>query len=396
MSYMFKICVVTGTRAEYHLLMPLMKLIKDDSELNLLLVVTGAHLDAQYGETYIDIEKDGFEIDYKIPILTDDDSESGINLAMSNAILGLNKVFKNNRIDMLILLGDRYELLSAAIVAMNYKVPICHLHGGETTEGAIDECIRHVITKMSYLHFTSCEQYRNRVIQLGENPERVYNVGAFGLDNINTFICMSKEEISESLNFDLGERFAVFTYHPVTLGNNEIEQEMKQILDALDSFKELQVIFTKSNADANGRTINRIIEDYCKNSHKSVFVSSLGMQRYLSCLRNADIVIGNSSSGIIETPSFGIPTINIGDRQKGRIQGNNIINCKPEYNELVAAIKKALSKEFIRIAKTAVNPYGYGGAATKCVSILKRELKKGIDLKKTFFDINIGAEYENN
>ena len=315
-----RICVVTGTRAEYHLLFPLMKAIKQDKELELLLAVTGSHLSDKYGNTYQDIEKDGFHIDAKIPILEKEDKPKDINTAMSRAITGFSDYFWEVKPNMIILLGDRYELLSAAIAAMNYKIPIAHLHGGETTEGAIDECIRHAISKMSYLHFTSCEAYRRRVIQLGESPDRVFNVGAIGLENIRRQRFMSLGELEDSLNFSLEGKFAVVTFHPVTLEEGTAEEEFTQLLNALDCFPELKIIFTKSNADSGGLIINQMIDRYVeKNKSRCVDVFSLGMVRYLSALRYAAVVIGNSSSGIIETPSFKVPTVNIGDRQRGRI-----------------------------------------------------------------------------
>ena len=251
-----KICIVTGTRAEYHLLYPLLKAISQEAVLELLLAVTGAHLSKKFGETYKDIEKDGFEISVKIPILQDEDGANEINMAMSNALLGFSDFYGKTHPDMVVLLGDRYELLSAAIAAMNYCIPIAHLHGGETTEGAIDECIRHAITKMSYLHFTSCSAYRKRVIQLGESPDRVFNVGAIGLENIKTQKRISLKELEESLSFSLGRQFAVVTFHPVTLEQDTVQEQFQHLLDALEFFPDLKVIFTKANADSGGLCMN--------------------------------------------------------------------------------------------------------------------------------------------
>lgn len=382
------ICVVTGTRAEYHLLTPVMNEIKNTEGLNLVLAVTGAHLSEDYGNTYIDIENDGYKIDVKVPILNDINDESNVNIAMAKAIIGFDVFFKENRPDMIVLLGDRYELMSVAIVAMNYRIPIAHIHGGETTEGAIDECIRHSISKMSMLHFTSCEEYRKRVIQLGENPNRVYNVGALGIENIKRYDRLTIKELEDSLNFDLNNHFAVVTFHPVTLEDNKAEQEFNELLEALDCFNDLKIIFTKSNADVGGRIINNMIDEYVKrNSDRCVTVFSLGMRRYLTALSYADIVIGNSSSGIIETPSFCVPTVNIGDRQKGRVQAKNILNCEPQKDEIIKTIEKGLSPGFRLYVKDTVSPYGDGNTSKKIVKIIKEYLSNEPDMKKSFYNI---------
>lgn len=388
-----RVCVVTGTRAEYHLLFPLIKAIDQDKEFELLLAVTGAHLSESYGNTYLDIEKDGFSIDVKIPILQEDDRPEDVNTAMSLAIIGFSNFFKKEKPDMIVLLGDRYELLSAAIAAMNFRIPIAHLHGGETTEGAIDECIRHAISKMSYLHFTSCEAYRKRVIQLGESPNRVFNVGAIGLENIKKHRRMTLKELEESLGFSLNGKFAVVTFHPVTLELNTAREEFSQLLNALEDFQELKIIFTKANADSGGLLINQMIDRYVEqHPDRCVSVYSLGMVRYLTALQYAAIVIGNSSSGIIETPSFKVPTINIGDRQKGRIQAKNILNSIPEKQAICSSIIRVLSPEFIEYIKDTKNPYGDGEVSEKILLQIKDTLKKGIDLKKSFYNIPFTEE----
>ncbi len=391
-----KICVVTGTRAEYHLLYPLLRAIENDSELELLLAVTGSHLSEKYGSTYHDIEKDGFKIKIKIPILQEQDSPNEINFAMGKAIQGFSSYLKKSTPDMVVLLGDRYELLSAAIASMNFRIPIAHLHGGETTQGAIDECIRHAITKMSYLHFTSCEVHRRRVIQLGENPERVFNVGAIGLENIRNQKYMSLDELEQSLNFKLGNRFAIVTFHPVTLEYDTSKDEFQQLLNALSKFQDLKIIFTKSNADTGGLAINRMIDEYVSSSPtQCTAVFSLGMVRYLTALRYASVVIGNSSSGIIETPSFCVPTVNIGDRQKGRMQAKNILNCPPKEEEIHFAIDKALSEEFHEYVKDTISPFGDGIVSSKILYNMKYFLKEGnIDLKKSFYDIRVYEEQQ--
>lgn len=388
---MKKVCIVTGTRAEYHLLYPLIKTISEDNELELSLVVTGSHLSEKYGNTYRDIEKDGFAINKKIPIIQEDDTPDDINAAMSQAIIGFSTYYRENNPDMVVLLGDRYELLSAAIAAMNYRIPIAHLHGGETTEGAIDECIRHAISKMSYLHFTSCEAYRKRVIQLGEDPERVFNVGALGLENIKNVNYISQSELEESLQFELGDSFAVVTFHPVTLETNTVKKDFEQLLNALLRFPDLKIVFTKANADSGGLCINEMIDEYVStHPQQSTAVYSLGMVRYLSALKYAAVVIGNSSSGIIETPSFCVPTVNIGDRQKGRIQAINILNCAPKEEDIYRTIKKSLTSEFKQYAANTKNPYGDGNVSSKIVQQLKRFLiKERIDLKKSFYDISL-------
>lgn len=389
-----KICVVTGTRAEYHLLYPLLKALDDDKEIKLFLAVTGSHLSEEYGNTYHDIEKDGFVIDVKIPILQKKDGPKEINMAMSEAIIGFNSFFERRHPDMIILLGDRYELLSAAITAMNYQIPIAHIHGGETTEGAIDECIRHAITKMSYLHFTSCEPYRKRVIQLGESPDRVFNVGAIGLENIRNQKRMSLKELEMSLGFSLGDRFAVVTFHPVTLEKNTAGEEFGQLLAALEQVTNLKILFTKSNADSGGLCINQMIDDYVRcHPENCMSVFSLGMIRYLSALSYASVVIGNSSSGIIETPSFCVPTVNIGERQKGRIQAKNILNCNAEKDEILHTILRALSKEFYAYIQDTKNPYGDGNVSSKIIYHINNFFKEDkINLKKSFYNIEFNGE----
>lgn len=388
---MHNICVITGTRAEYHILFPLLKRIQESDQYDLKLAVTGSHLSDKYGNTYKDIENDGVEIAVKIPILSDDDSITEINYAMSKAIIGFDKFFSETKIDLVFVLGDRYELLSAAIAAMNHRIPIAHINGGDTTEGAIDECIRHSITKMSSIHFPTCEPYRRRVIQLGENPNRVFNVGSLGVENTLSIKRMNKEALSNSLRFDLSGRFAVVTFHPVTLEQDTAGEEFRQLLDSLVDFPDLKIVFTKSNADTGGLLINGMIDDFAeKHSDRSVSVFSLGLVRYLSALSMADVIIGNSSSGIYETPTFSVPTINIGDRQKGRIQAKNIINCIPKHSEISAAIEKALSKEFRDEVRDTVNPYGDGNTSQRIMEKLDYffEHPDIFQLKKSFYDLD--------
>ena len=322
-----KICVVTGTRAEYGILKPLLRKVKEDNELELQLVVTGMHLSPEFGLTYKQIEEDNFRISEKVEILLSSDTPIGISKSMGLAMISFSEVFDRLKPDLLVLLGDRYEMLSVASSAMVARIPIAHIHGGETTEGAIDEAIRHSVTKMSYLHFTSTEEYRKRVIQLGENPNRVFNVGAMGVEEILNTNLLSKEELEKELDFKIDSKTALVTFHPVTLEENTSEEQFQNILDALDNFKDLKVIFTKANSDTDGRIINKMIDEYViKNKGKAKAFTSLGQLKYYSTIKYTDFVLGNSSSGILEVPTFKKPTINIGDRQKGRIQAFSIIN----------------------------------------------------------------------
>lgn len=383
------ICIITGTRAEYGLLCPLIKKINEDEQLNLQLVVTGMHLSPEFGLTYKQIEEDGYKIDEKVEILLSSDTSIGISKSMGLAMISFSEVFDRLKPDMVIVLGDRYEIFSAVSVANISRMPVCHLHGGETTEGAFDENLRHSITKMSYLHFTSTEEYRKRVIQLGESPDRVFNVGAIGIENIKKMNLLSKEELERSIDFKLDKKYAIVTFHPVTLENNTAKNQFKELLLALDSIKDLKVIFTKANSDTDGRIINNMIDEFVL-TDKERFISftSMGSLRYLSAIKYSNVVIGNSSSGIVEVPSFNKPTINIGDRQKGRIQAKSIINCDPVKQEIEKAIEKALSKEFLENIKDIKNPYGDGNVSNKIMEKIKYFLENDkINLKKKFYDL---------
>ncbi len=384
------ISVLTATRAEYGLLKPLINKLNKVGEFDVRVVVTGAHLSSEFGLTYKEIEKDGIKIDEKIEILLSTDTPSAISKSMGLAMISFADYFEKLKPDMFIVLGDRYETLAIATVAMNQRIPIAHLHGGETTEGAIDEYIRHAITKMSYLHFTSTEEYRNRVIQLGENPERVFSVGAIGIENILNEKLMSKLELEKSINFVLDRPYAIVTFHPVTLEDNKSKEQIKELLDSLETFNDMKFIFTKANADSGGRVINQMIDDYVNSHENAIAFNSLGVTRYLSALKYCTIVIGNSSSGLLEVPSFGIPTINIGDRQKGRLQADSIINCEPIKEDIEKAIKVALSEQFKRKAKNTINPYGDGNTSDKIVKIIREFiLNDKIDLKKKFYDLEV-------
>lgn len=386
---MKRIGIMTGTRAEYGLLKPLMQEINKDNDLELYLIVSGMHLSPEFGMTYQEIEEDGFEINTKVEMLLSSDSPAGISKSIGLGVIGFADEFQRADLDMLILLGDRYEALSAAICAMVMRIPIAHLHGGELTEGAIDEGIRHSITKMSYLHFTSTEQYRNRVIQLGENPERVFYVGALGVENIKKINLMTKEELERSIHFEIDENTVVVTYHPVTLENNTVEEQFLNLLKVLDRNPKIRMIFTKANADTNGRIVNELIDKYAaQNSERACAFMSLGQKRYLSALKYCRIVIGNSSSGIIEAPSFGKPIINIGDRQKGRICADSVINCGYTQQEIQQAMETALTEEFENKASNCRNPYEKENTAANIISVIKDYLLNDkIKLKKGFYDI---------
>ncbi|WP_417090157.1 UDP-N-acetylglucosamine 2-epimerase [Eubacterium maltosivorans] len=387
---MKKIGIVTATRAEYGLLSPIIKKLNQTPGFDVRVIATGAHLSPEFGLTYREIEKDKIEIDQKIEILMSSDTPVAISKSMGLAMISFAEYFDRTKPDMLIVLGDRYETLAVCCAAMNAQIPIAHLYGGETTEGAIDESIRHAITKMSYLHFTSTEEYRRRVIQLGEVPERVFKVGAMGVENILSMELLSKEELEKSIAFKLDKPYAVITFHPVTLEKNRVEQQFDALLSACDAHPEMRFIFTKANSDAHGRIINQMIDDYACGNENAIAFESLGMLRYLSALKYAQMVIGNSSSGLIEVPSFHIPTINIGDRQKGRIQGKTVINCAPEKDAILKAVEQANAPDFRLSIQDAVNPYGDGQTSDKIIEVITDFLMNDrIDLKKQFYDIEV-------
>jgi GDP/UDP-N,N'-diacetylbacillosamine 2-epimerase (hydrolysing) len=323
---MKKICVVTGTRAEYGLLYWLMKEIEADKDLELQLIVTGMHLSPEFGLTYKEIEKE-FKINKKIEMLLSSDTSIGISKSMGLAQISFAEAYEELKPDLVIVLGDRYEIFSATSAAMIGKIPVAHLHGGETTEGAFDESIRHSITKMSHLHFTATDEYKNRVIQLGEHPNRVFNVGGMGIENIKKLKLLTRDEFEKSIEFKLNKKNILVTFHPVTLENSTAKEQFQELLDVIDELKDTNIIFTKANSDTDGRVINQMIDEYvAKNFHKSIGFSSLGQLRYLSALQFVDAMVGNSSSGLTEAPSFRIGTINIGDRQKGRIKAESVID----------------------------------------------------------------------
>lgn len=383
-----KVCIITGTRAEYGLLKPLIDKIYRSEALELQLAVTGMHLSLEFGLTYKEIENDGYPITSKIEMLLSSDTSVGVTKSMGVAMLGFADYFEQYRPDLTIILGDRYEMLMAAAASMVAKIPIVHIHGGELTEGIIDEAIRHSITKMSHIHFTSTEEYRNRVIQLGEQPKSVFNVGALGIENIKNMKLLEKEELEKQLDFHFTDKTIMVTYHPVTLENITSKKQFEDILEVIHAYRELSVIFTKANADMDGRIINQMMDDFVvTHKERCAVYTSLGQLRYLSALRFCKAVVGNSSSGIIEVPSFGIPTVNIGDRQRRRLHAASVINCRNDKDEIEAALIEALSDRFMKKAAQVRNPYEGERTSDQMLSIIQQALEQGIDKKKTFYDI---------
>lgn len=387
------ITVLTATRAEYGLLSPIIHALSECGKFNVRVVATGAHLSPEFGLTYKEIEKDGFEIDRKIEILLSSDTPSAISKSMGMAMIGFADYFAERRPDALVVLGDRYETLAVCCAAMNARIPIIHLYGGETTEGAVDEVIRHAITKLSYLHLTSTEEYRKRVIQLGESPDRVFTVGAIGVENALKRPLLSKEELENELNFTLDQPYAVVTFHPVTLEDSSAEQQCKELITAIEAHSEMKYIITKANADADGRVINKALDELAaRNGNVAVF-ESLGSIRYLSALKYADMAIGNSSSGLLEVPSFKIPTVNIGDRQRGRLKAASVIDCLPNAQSICDAIDYAKIEPYREICKTVRNPYGDGNTSAKIVEAIENMMRQDIDLKKKFYDLEVSDVY---
>jgi len=384
-----KVCIVTGSRAEYGLLYWLMKEILGDPDLELQIIATCMHLSPEFGLTYQLIENDGFHINRKVEMLLSSDTPIGISKSMGLGMIGFGEAYAELRPNIVVLLGDRFETLCAAIAACVARIPIVHLHGGETTQGAIDEAFRHSITKMSHLHFAATDEYRKRVIQLGENPKRVFNVGGLGIDSIKKLKLLSREEFEDSIGFKLGHKNLLITLHPVTLEHASAKEQFQNLLDAIDELQDTKFIFTKPNADTEGRIIIQMIDEYVsKNSHKSIAFISLGQLRYLSALQFVDGVVGNSSSGLAEAPTFKIGTINIGDRQKGRVKAASVIDCEPKKESILMSLKKLYSKEFQKKLKDVKNPYGDGGAAIKIKEVIKEKDLSGI-LKKKFYDIEV-------
>lgn len=381
---MRKICVVTGSRAEYGLLSGLMHGIKNDSELELQVIATNMHLSPEFGLTYRKIEEDGFPINKKVVMLLSSDTANATAKSVGLGFIGFADAYEDLQPDMIVVLGDRYEMISAVSTALFYKIPIAHLHGGEITEGAYDDCIRHSITKMAHLHFTSTEEYRKRVIQMGEEPKRVFNVGAPGVENIKKVPLLSKKELELSLDgFKLGDKFLVCTYHPVTLENSTAAEQIQNLLSALDEYPDYKIIFTLPNSDTNGHVIVQLINDYVsKHPDRATVYHSLGLKRYLSALKYAKAAVGNSSSGIIEVPSFGIPTLNIGNRQRGRIAAESVVNCGTCKEDILEGLNKVLYTEL----KEIQNPYEGRNTTADILHVLKTYPLEGL-IQKSFYNL---------
>lgn len=380
-----KICVITGTRAEYGLLHWVMQGIKEDNDLSLQIIVTGMHLSPEFGLTYREIEDDGFQIDRKVEMLVSSDTTVGIAKSIGLGVIGFADALNELKPDLVVVLGDRFEIFSAVSSALIACIPVAHLHGGETTEGAFDESLRHSITKMSHLHFVAAKEYSQRVIQLGEQPENVFLVGGLGIDNIKRIKLLTRKELETSLDFKLHSKSLLITFHPVTLENSSAEKQMKELLAALSELKDTQLIFTMPNADTGGRIIIKLIEEFVSQYPNARTYTSLGQLRYLSCVLHVDGVVGNSSSGLLEVPSFKKGTINIGNRQRGRLQAESVINCEPNQKSILTAIDKLYSEGFQSNLIKVHNPYGEGEASQKIVKIIKSfELDNLV--KKVFYD----------
>lgn len=385
---MRKICVVTGSRAEYGLLSGLMRAIQEDKDLQLQVIATNMHLSPEFGLTYREIEKDGFRIDKKVQMLLSSDTPNATTKSVGLATIGFADAYEDLQPDLIVVLGDRFEILAAVSAALFFKIPVAHLHGGEITEGAYDDSIRHAITKMSHLHFTSTEAYRQRVIQLGEQPDRVFYVGAIGVENIKRVPLMSQAELEDSIRFKLGEKSLLVTYHPVTLENHTAADQCQNLLEALDEFPEYKVIFTLPNSDTDGRVIIRLINEYVSlHSERCMAIPSLGLQRYLSALKCVSAVVGNSSSGIIEVPSFGIPTLDIGNRQKGRIAAESVVHCGNDSRSIIEGMQQVLSDVFRKQVKHVLNPYEKRDTTKNIYKIISTYPLENLRQKK-FYDVN--------
>jgi GDP/UDP-N,N'-diacetylbacillosamine 2-epimerase (hydrolysing) len=382
-----KICVVTGSRAEYGLLYWLMKGIQSDPGLQLQVVATGMHLAPAFGLTYKEIAKDGFQIDRKVEMLLSSDTPAGIAASMGLGLIGFGESLRELQPDMMLVLGDRFELLPAVAAALVSRIPVAHLHGGEATEGAFDEGIRHAITKMSHLHFVAAEEYRRRVIQLGEHPDRVFLVGGLGIDNVKKLALLDRDSLEAALGFELGRRNLLVTFHPVTLETDAPGRQLAELLAALEMLEDTHLIFTMPNADNDNRALFEMVERFVANHANARVYTSLGRLRYLSCIKHVDGVVGNSSSGLVEAPSFGKGTINIGDRQRGRLKADSVIDCIPDRRSIAAALDRLYSPAFQATLKAVRNPYGEGGASEKILKVIRDYPLESI-LKKSFYDLS--------
>lgn len=385
-----KICVVTGTRAEFGLLRWFMQEVRETTGLELQLLATGMHLSPEFGLTYREIEQAGFAIDYKVEMLLGADTSTAITKSVGLGMIGFADAYARLAPDVIVVLGDRFELLAAVAAALLAGIPVAHLHGGETTEGAFDEAIRHSITKMSHLHFVAAADYQRRVIQLGEQPERVFLVGGLGIDAIKRITLLDREALEESLDFKLGKRNLLVTFHPVTLENHSSTHQMSELLAALNELAETHLIFTMPNADTGGKELAAMVTAFVGTHPNARAYSSLGQLRYLSCMKFVDGVVGNSSSGLAEAPSMGIGTVNIGDRQKGRLAAGSVIHCEPERAAIRNSIERIYAPHFQQALPFVVNPNGTGGASKRIVEVLKNYPLEGI-LKKSFYDLSTTA-----
>lgn len=381
-----KVCVVTGSRAEYGLLRWVIQGIRDEPALDLQVVVTGMHLSEKFGLSYREIEKDGFKIDQKIDIELASDTPEGIARSMGLGLIGFGNALKELKPDVLLVVGDRFEILPAVAAAMVARIPVAHIHGGETSEGAFDEAIRHAITKMSHLHFVAAEEYRDRVIQLGEHPDRVFLVGGLGADTIKKTPLLSLEELELAIGFRFGPKNLMVTFHPVTLENTTAEQQMTELLAALDELRDTHLIFTMPNADTGGGVLFDMLEKFVASHPNARVYTTLGQLRYLSCMAQVDAVVGNSSSGIAEAPSFRKGTVNVGDRQRGRLKAESVVDCEPDRKSIGEALQRVYTPEFQALLANVRNPYGEGGASEKIIEVLK-EFPLDSVLKKSFYDL---------
>ena len=383
-----KVAVVTATRAEYGILKSLIMRLHQDEEIELQLLVTGTHLSEKYGNTETEILNDNVSIFESIPILENGNTAFDVSCTMANAIHKFADYFRREQPQLLIILGDRTEMLGICCAAMNERIPIAHLHGGELTEGAVDDCVRHAITKMSYLHFPASDVYAKRIIQMGENPHRVFQVGALGVENILKTPLFSYEEICEEIGIPKGQKYVVVTFHPVTLEHESAKEQTELLMEAMRQENEYFYLITKANADVGGEQVNNLLEKFCCEQTNAKLVSSLGMKRYLSAVKYSSFVLGNSSSGIIEVPVFGVPTVNIGERQKGRLMAETVISCKTDTDSIIKAMHKA-----IEIPRKISTVYGDGNTSEKILKVIKEFLKEDkIDLKKSFYDIEFDLE----
>jgi GDP/UDP-N,N'-diacetylbacillosamine 2-epimerase (hydrolysing) len=383
------VCVVTGSRAEYGLLRSLLFKLRDESEITLQLVVTGSHLSSAFGNTQSEIENDGFEINTRIAIPLEGDSKAKMAKAMGYAVNAFTDCFEKIRPDLLVVLGDRYEIFAAATAAVILGIAIAHISGGDVTQGALDDVFRHCITKMSFLHFPGCQQSARRIIQLGENPARVFNVGEPGVENCLSVSPISRAELQKHIEIDIIHKsYSIVTFHAATMENDTAETQVRQLISALEYFPDMNFIITKANADAGGRAINLIWDKQEKVHSNWQVIPSLGAERYISVMRYAQMVIGNSSSGIVEAPAMKKPTVNIGDRQKGRMMADSVICCEPVAKDIINAMKRALSPEFRAASAGVVSPFGQGHTSQQILAVIKKYLADGShDIKKRFYDL---------